>query len=156
MPNWIEGTMKLRGEKNDIKRFFLEGLNFYDKPVAECIKISYEDEDGFEVELIGKEVNPHLNPHIFGTHRAFVIESETIYVYNGNACFNIQQAWDFLTENFVELAKTYNLAIRLFGIERGMEFAREIEISKTGDVVIDKKITYDDFVWECPFPNLGG
>ena len=27
MPNWIEGTMKLRGKREDIRRFFLEGLD---------------------------------------------------------------------------------------------------------------------------------
>lgn len=26
MPNWIEGTMKLRGKRSDIKRFFEEGV----------------------------------------------------------------------------------------------------------------------------------
>ena len=27
MPNWIEGTMKLRGKRENIRRFFLEGLD---------------------------------------------------------------------------------------------------------------------------------
>jgi hypothetical protein len=27
MPNWIEGTMKLRVKREDIRRFFLEGLD---------------------------------------------------------------------------------------------------------------------------------
>lgn len=32
MPNWIEGTMKLRGKQEDIKRFFREGLDQSDWP----------------------------------------------------------------------------------------------------------------------------
>lgn len=27
MPNWIKGTMKLRGKRQDIARFFREGLD---------------------------------------------------------------------------------------------------------------------------------
>ena len=30
MPNWIEGTMKLRGKMSDIKRFIDEGICGYD------------------------------------------------------------------------------------------------------------------------------
>ena len=168
MPNWIEGTMKLRGEKKDIKRFFEEGIGVYKFEIGtdkngkadikeieidknEWLKIEYEDEEGFEVSL-----SYGFEPYIKGTRRAFIIEKDVIYVFCGHACFNIRQAWDFIPDNFVELAKTYNLDIRLFGIEKGMEFAREVEISKTGEIIIDKEITYDDFVWECPFPNLGG
>lgn len=168
MPNWIEGSMKLRGEKNDIKRFFEEGITVYKVKMSisenekakieeieinknEWLKIEYEDEDGFEVSF-----SEGVEPYIKHTRRAFIIEEDVIYAFNGIACFNIKQAWDFLPENFIELAKTYNLDIRLFGIEKGMEFAREVEISKTGEIITDKEITYDDFVWECPFPNLGG
>lgn len=30
MPNWIEGTMKLRGKRDDISRFIHEGIHGYD------------------------------------------------------------------------------------------------------------------------------
>jgi hypothetical protein len=168
MPNWIEGSMKLRGETKDLKKFFEEGITVYKYEMGidengepkfketeidknKYLKIEYEDENGFDVRI-----SKGSEPYIKGTRRAFIIEPDIIFVYNGYACFNIQQAWDFSTENFIEIAKKYNLDVRLFGIERGMKFAREIEISKTGDVVIDKEITYDDFCWDCPFPNLGG
>lgn len=30
MPNWIEETMKLRGKRDDIRRFIHEGIHGYD------------------------------------------------------------------------------------------------------------------------------
>lgn len=29
MPNWIEGTMRIRGNRNNIKRFLTEGIHSY-------------------------------------------------------------------------------------------------------------------------------
>ena len=39
MPNWIEGTMKLRGKRQDIRRFFLEGLEPSNCPTLKTVLI---------------------------------------------------------------------------------------------------------------------
>lgn len=38
---------------------------------------------------------------------------------------------------------------------RRMEFNQYIEIVD-GKLIHDEEITFDDYVWECPEPDLGG
>ena len=45
--------------------------------------------------------------------------------------------------------------MKIFGVERGMEFCQDIEIAD-GVVVKSEQITYDDWDWDCPFPEMGG
>lgn len=167
MPNWIEGTLKLRGNIDDILRFFREGLNVYewngpdtndytiiDKSTwyKEC---DYRDsEDAVEIYI------ENASPHIEGTGRAFVEGDQCLYIKcnrEGHATIsmNFRQAWAFQSSVFVKIARDYNLDIRAYGIEQGMQFCQEFEIIN-GGVVFDHKTTYDDWEWECPFPRMGG
>ena len=66
MPNWIEGTMKLRGTQKDIKRFFSEGVEPSNWPdpkdnIDQVVNESTDDELYFEFKN---------EPHIVGTRRA--------------------------------------------------------------------------------------
>ncbi|MBB5146203.1 hypothetical protein HNQ35_001404 [Cerasibacillus quisquiliarum] len=36
-----------------------------------------------------------------------------------------------------------------------MEFNQDIEINK-GEIIKDEEIKFDDYEWECIYPNLGG
>ena len=56
------------------------------------------------------------------------------------------------TENKVRLAPPTMCRLTF---ERGMEFSRYILIEK-GELKEDKKIEYEDYVWDCVMPNLGG
>ena len=51
--------------------------------------------------------------------------------------------------------KDYEIDFRFYGFECGNEFNQEV-IIENGKLKADNKITYDDYFWECPFPNLGG
>ena len=154
MPNWIKGTMKLRGQSEDLKRFFKDGVGksswFEDdaRPIADFVQTDFDGE--------WCEVTFKSEPWIKGTRRAFI---EGDYVGWGESfatiAIEVKQAWGFDTEAFAEISKKYNLDIRLYGFERGMEFCQEIEIIK-GKITINKEITYDDWVWEFPMPNMGG
>lgn len=161
MPNWIEGTMKLRGKREDIKRFLdneIEASSWFGEQNAleEQVKC---DSDGSYFEYTFKN-----EPHIKGTRRAFITDD---YLYmdkdEGTVSVNIKQAWSFsVTEDDRELdlwkdnAHKYNIDIKLFGIESGIEFCQEVIALKDSDGVIKNVIQYEDWMWDCPFPEMGG
>jgi len=163
MPNWIEGTMKLRGKLQDIRRFFLEGLEPSNQPDPKD-RIGQICDRSTEGELYFKFSN---EPHIVGTRRAFITDhSAFMYdedgVDNGVVCVNIKQAWAFTAgqdtrdlDKWVEISKKYNVDIKLYGIERGMEFTQEIIILRGEKPIVNEK-QYEDWEWDCPFPNMGG
>lgn len=165
MPNWIEGTMKLRGKRVDIERFINEGIQGYDflgenkRPKSEFIKDnSINNEIDFEI---------FNDPHVNGTRRMFVLPtSECLYKEEVVCVFNIRQAWSFTArdtdiDNLIAIADKYNVDIRLYGIESGMEFIQEVIIlhgndSEKGKVKLNNCISFEDWEWECPFPRMGG
>ena len=154
MPNWIEGTLKLRGQSEDLKRFFKEGVaqsEWFDDDKHSIEDYVQTDFDGAYCEVTLKN-----DPWIKGTRRAF-IESEYVTWNESFATIavDVKQAWHFDVDSFAEISKKFNLDIRLYGFECGMEFCQEIEILK-GKITINREITYGDWVWECPMPNMGG
>lgn len=155
MPNWIEGTLKLRGKRADLEKFFETAIhpssNFREeKPPREKFITSRYEED-YTVFDIAK------NAWIEGTRRAFINDDCVTEIEDEEAivCLPIRQAWSFDTDNWKDISKKYNLDVRLFGFEMGMQFCQEIEVIN-GTVTIDKDITYDDWNWECPMPLMGG
>jgi len=153
MPNWIEGTLKLRGKSEDLKRFFTEGL----EPSTFCGEV--EPFDTFVKFNFSDDyccVDFYKQPHIKGTRRAF-ITGDCVEWHKGydTTAVEVKQAWNFEPEQFAEISKKYNLDIRLYGFEMGMEFCQEIEIIG-GEVTRNNVIEYEDWIWECPMPNLGG
>lgn len=164
MPNWCEGTIKMRGKRDNILAFFRKGINVYkhnfddpDNLIVEGRELWYkETEFGSDIEIEIKE-----DCYIEGTRRAF-LEAQTVDLYGEETetvTLNAKQAWSFLVDQFVSIAKEFNIDIRGYGIECGMEFCQEFEIvTKDGETTttIDEVIQYDDWEWECPFPHMGG
>lgn len=174
MPNWCEGSLKLRGKSDNILKFFKEGVNVY-RHVFEsgewttkqlehdaCFAIYHEEqsEDGegyYEINLLEDEL------YIEETNRAFILNRTNDYLYIPDGDFsitycNVQQAWDFRTEDWLNIARKYNLDLKLYGIEYGCGFVREIEIVN-GKVLLDESNnygSYENFKWNCPFPWIGG
>lgn len=164
MPNWIEGTMKLRGKREDIKRFFDEGVEasgwFGETREREEQIINNSDEDCLDYSFNG-------HPHIKETRRMFITDN---YLYfekdEGVCCFNIKQAWSFTSldrdeDALIQIADKYNLDIKLYGIECGIGFCQEVFIrhgrdGKAGEIVYNNVVQYEDWDWECPFPYMGG
>ena len=151
MPNWIEGTLKLRGSAEDLIRFFEEG---FENPAAE--KTDYSDSIMFLVEDFA---------YIKGSRRAFALETFEFEIFNDRdqkqiALIPIRQAWSFTPyqgaeQRWIDLAKEYNLDVRLQGFERGVEFYQDVEIVN-GEMVRNDCITYPDWDWDCPMPRMGG
>ena len=159
MPNWIEGTMKLRGAQKDIRRFFSEGVEPSNWPdpkdnIDQVVNKSDDEELWFEFKN---------EPHIVGTRRAFITDDEAYMCgENGVCCVNVKQAWAFDAgsgtkdlERWTEISTKYNVDIKLFGFERGMEFAQEVIVLR-GRKPIVNDIQYEDWDWDCPFPKMGG
>lgn len=146
MPNWIEGTIKFRGNSENLKRFFAEGL----EPSTLC----FEHDQWNEVSIKDET-------HIKGTQKAFIQNCEVFWKETySTISMPIKQAWSFAASDneldaWAEISKIYGLDIRLYGFECGMEFCEEVEIIN-GEITMRKKIEYDDWVWECPMPSLGG
>ena len=159
MPNWIKGTMKLRGKREDITRFFREGLEPSNWPKPED-RENQVVENGDDEYL---DFSFRNEPHIVGTRRAFITDSGVeMEKDEGIVCVDIKQAWSFNAtgdssdlKKWKSISDEFNLDIRLFGIECGIEFTQEIIIVR-GKEVIDNVKQYENWEWECPFPNMGG
>ena len=159
MPNWIKGTMKLRGKREDIRRFFKEGLEASNWPKPEDRENQVIDDSGDG----WLDFSFRNEPHIVGTRRAFITDNNA-YMENeeGVVCVDVKQAWAFYAgrdskdlDNWKAISDKYNIDIRLFGIEMGMQFTQEIIILR-GRSPIENVRQYEDWDWECPFPNMGG
>ncbi|CDO03126.1 hypothetical protein BN988_01626 [Oceanobacillus picturae] len=162
MPNWAEGVLKIRGTRQDIKKFLMEGLSPLN-PFGGIAMLMGKETDPPEVQLKEDEWDLNMSaPHGFyieGTRRAF-IEGGITWDFDDKhieilTIEDFKQAWAVITENFVDISEKFNLDIKIYAFEYGMEFNQDIEIHK-GKVIRDNEITFDDYQWECLYPNLGG
>lgn len=169
MPNWCEGNIRLRGKRNAIVEFLKNELKstgyerLADGPVTGTIEIN--DEYG-EVSVKipeGKKDLLFAAFYIKDTHRNF-IDGNCFEVYMNDedvdevhtVCIDgFKAAWGVEPDPYVEKAKKYGIDIRIVGFERGMQFAQDIEIID-GEIVKNREVTYGDWTWECPMPNMGG
>ena len=162
MPNWCEGMLKIRGKQEDVFNLLAENLQVWKTIIIKEPKFDMRDEIDKEAIVINKEEESiwvKKTAHIKGTHRNFV-EPNDINVWkgkDGNTCIAIEfkGAWSIESEPYVKLAKEYNVDIKIEAFERGMEFSQYILI-ENGELKEDKEIKYDDYVWDCVMPNLGG
>ena len=162
MPNWCEGILKIRGKQEDVFNLLAENLQVWKTIIIKEPKFDMREEIDKEAIVINKEEESiwvKKTAHIKGTHRNFV-EPNDINVWkgkDGNTCIAIEfkGAWSIESEPYVKLAKEYNVDIKIEAFERGMEFSKYILI-ENGELKEDKEIEYDDYVWDCVMPNLGG
>ncbi|ENI8789284.1 hypothetical protein ABZ032_002834 [Listeria monocytogenes] len=150
MPNWAEGTLKLRGKTENIVSALKEMLLENQGATLE------EKYDG--TLLTFKTENDYF--YINGTRRAF-ISGKDIEIWLDDDFMIIElegfkQAWAALADNYTEISSKFDVDIKIFTFELGMEFTQEIEISK-GEII--KDIVNEDFTnysWDVPFSRLGG
>lgn len=157
MPNWVEGTLKIRGDFENLMDFIKSGFDEpfrptgLKKPQIPFIQSAYAVDDEFFDATINRTC------HIKGTNRGFATGGD-VYLEKGKAntiCIPVKFAWCIHADELLDICKTYDLDMRIMGFEYGMEFAQEIEIIN-GKVTMDTTIKYDDYLWECPCPLLGG
>ena len=148
LPNWVKGSLKLRGKSENIasalKKMLLNDT------------VTLEDKwDG--TLLIFNNTAPYF--HINETRRAFIDQKQIEVWFEEEFCIveldNFKQAWSAIPENYQEISSKFDVDIKIFTFEKGMEFTQEIEISK-GKIIKNVCNEYDDYQWEVPFSNLGG
>ena len=151
MPNWCEGSLKIRGEKENIIKFFKEGLDVTGTDKRAGRKI--QEFVGFDEDCVVIEGIVYIND----TKGAFIEPSEFYLSEDGLqlGTLTVKQAWDIDPEDFLSIAKKYSIDIRIQAFERGMKFARDVEIVG-GKITKDETIEYDNYIWDCPMPNMGG
>ena len=156
MPNWCEGTLKVRGTIKDLKNFVLNGL-LPVKPIGatkEPLSLDGEDETSLYISSVPDTL------YIKGTRRAFC-EPDYIEVYSNEPndkkilTMPFKQAWAILSDNLLEVCKEFNIDMKIQGFERGMRFSQIVEIVD-GEIIQDEEIKYDDWEWDCPCPDMGG
>lgn len=153
MPNWCEGSLKLKGDPKDIRRFLLERV-LYDEPEEK-----EESLIGFK-EITDDEINVDIRGWrwIKDTTRAFLTPQVIWYRNNEVINFDISQAWGFKEIEWKTISKEYHLEVKLYGVECGMMFTDYIYI-KDGEIIEEKTdvaTSYDEWLWNTPFPYMGG
>ena len=148
MPNWAEGTIKLRGRAENIASALK--YMFCDNTVT--VKEEWDGE-----KLIFETTAPHF--YINGTRRGFIetdrlefwLEQDFLIV----ELQDFKQAWAAIAENYQEISSKFDVDIKIFTFEKGMKFTQEIEISK-GNIIKDICNKFSNYEWDVPFSNLGG
>lgn len=149
MPNWAEGSLKLRGKKENI---------------AQALKYMFCTADNVEIEEdleIGWFELTTTAPYFYinGTRRAIIQNNKLSFWLDDDYLVieinDFNQAWAVKPENYQEISSKFDVDIKIFTFECGMEFTQEIEISK-GEIIKNICYEYDDYQWEVPFSNLGG
>lgn len=159
MPNWCEGMLKIRGKQEDVFNLLADNLQVWKVVTIRNDMREELDKEAIEIDREDETIYVEKTAHIKGTRRNFV-EPNEINVWkrkDGNACIAVKfkAAWGVESEPYIELSKAYNVDIKIEAFERGMEFSRYILI-ENGNLKEDKETEYDDYVWECVMPNLGG
>lgn len=148
MPNWAEGSIKLRGRGENIASALKEML------LNDTVTLE-EEWDGDL--LVFNNTAPYF--YINKTRRAFINQNQIEVWLEEEFCIveldNFQQAWSAIPENYQEISSKFDIDIKIFTFECGMEFTQEIEISK-GEIIKNVCYEYDNYQWEVPFSNLGG
>ena len=152
MPNWCEGTLKVRGKVKDLKKFVLEGL----KPV-----------DWFGHFLEPLKINQYAHCesdktcHIENTRRGFVKDLDVYFEEDDEEIqiihLDTKFAWGIEPKQLQETCIKYNIDMKIYAFECGMEFNQDIEIVN-GEIIKDEEINFKDkdYRWDCIMPNLGG
>ena len=130
MPNWCQGTLKVRGEYDGLKVFLENALE-------ECAYVG-EPPKGLLLEVAETpeyaDITLRRMARLKDTSRGFV-EEDTDILLEKKAGKQII----FLAAQF----------------EQGMQFERDIEIVQ-GFIVLDSTKKYQDYAWMCPCPTVGG
>ena len=140
MPNWAQGSMRVRGEYEQVEKFLKEGIE-YNKQ--------------YDLYYIKGTTRGFIECNIYDIEDYFINFEE----YNNEGIvtmpFDVKFAWDCNAEQIKLISKAYNVDVKLRLFESGEKFSRKITVIN-GEIIKDKEIKYDDYNWDCPFPLLGG
>lgn len=147
MPNWCEGTLKVRGIRADLEKFVLEVL----KPVSQG-DLSM-DEYGRVISDKRCWIKGTTKGYVDGVNVYFsdMSDDDEMYV----VFFESRFANAIKPEELLEISKKYDVDMRIYAFERGMHFNQVVEIVD-GEMIQDYVKHIDDYDWECICPGKGG
>ena len=159
MPNWIEGTFRARGKKQNVINFVLKGIypvgSFGEK--QEYNPTIDDGEDYIEINC-----DTSFSFYLRNTRRHFLdIDCDSISIdWNEDKNYylvtNFKAAWYINEDEIADIAKTYNIDIKVNGYERGTCFSQLIEVDRNGNLLKNETKKYDNYQWDCDMPLLGG
>ena len=129
MPNWCKDidVFEIHGPKKNIVKFLSEGVEYSEyQYIIDCYS------HGYVIQY---------------TSRESIILS--LFLDDSG------QAKNFKAKDLAKISAKYGVDLRIFTTESGMEFCQEIEVIN-GEITIDRKVPYSDFMWEAPDPRIGG
>ena len=156
MPNWCKGTLKIRGKRENLRKFLIEGFTGVD--AFGMVKEIQVIEKDYQLEMMHDGFAFHVN----GTKRNFIETKYLDWWFEDTAdqeeiliLENYKAAWGIDIEPLVEISKKYQIDLKIYAFEQGMQFNQDIEIIK-GQVIKDEQIEFDNYQWECIAPTIGG
>ena len=166
MPNWCDGNIRVRGTYDRIVKFFKEtlvALKADEKGEIVEVPIKVIKDGDFHTVLCKPD---KLNIQEFwfqGSKRQFLKRKSVHLTDYSDEDFQeivicvhgFHGAWGIDLDAFETYAKKYGVDIKIVGYERGMEFVEWAEFLRDGQVK-EKTERFDDWDWDCPWPNLGG
>lgn len=147
------GTLKVRGTKEQLKDFILNGLGWVSANGVDardvqldrygCIEYGYGYLSIKETRkcFVENYSDVCLEDFKEGETGVILLDMETTYYISG--------------KQLQEISKQYGIDLKICAFDKGMECGQDIEIVG-GEIVKDDEITFADFLWECPCPLLGG
>lgn len=150
MPNWCAGTLRVRGTKEDLTKFVLEGLIPVTHFGSETETLKIDDYSRIKCERCW----------IKGTRRGFILDLD-VFIDDWNdegkiaIGLDAEFAWGISAEELLQSCKKYGVDMRIHAFERGMQFNQIIEIID-GEITKDEEVEFDDYEWDCICPNIGG
>lgn len=150
MPNWVEGTFRIKGPKENVLKFAAEGLSAVARNGPITVK-RYDEGDGvIHFDFMDAKLDkPPCMLYIEGTKRHFLDDiSYGIDVYeNDEGEYQLvapfQAAWLIHLDDLKAIADKYGVDVKANGYELGFQFEQIIEINRSGEVLTAKKIKYD-------------
>lgn len=160
MPNWAEGHIKVRGKTEDIKRFLkgnfsaIPTLLFGEDGPIEAPRIhEYKVDEGMIV------LRSETNFYMEGSHRHFIQKDHLeFYLFEDEEQIEIpgfSAAWAADEKYFSKISRLYNLKMKIYSWESGMQFNQLIEVDK-GEIIKNEKEQFDDYFWDSTFGDMGG
>ena len=151
MPNWCAGTLRVRGRKKDLQKFITDGL----KPLP----IKGKEIPDLKLDEYG-DIYCNSTCYIKGTTRGFVQSLDVYFEENEDnsiqtIALDVEFAWAINSEELLKVCQKYHVDMRIYAFEQGMEFNLEIEIIN-GKITKDSYFAFQDYIWECICPNMGG
>lgn len=146
MSNWCVGTLRVRGLKEDVQNFLLNEL----EPHDDTKKLEFKDGN----------VLFFSSYHIKDTERgqisyveAYLSECEdntVVFIALDSKFAGLIKARELLS-----ICQKYDIDMRIYGFERGTQVNQDIEIINN-EISKNELTKYNDHIWDCILPELGG